>query len=66
MELVRIEEVPRGEFFWPLRAGNPTNKVYVRGDFCRAEKKYIGEDFDDISRERLFKKGTLVAIGRTF
>ena len=65
-EIVKIEEVTKGNFFKRLRKGEPSSKVYVKGGFDRFEKKYIGEDWDDISREIYLKKGTLVAVGFEF
>tara|TARA_R110001632_G_scaffold229359_1_gene365397 strand:+ start:198 stop:467 length:270 start_codon:yes stop_codon:yes gene_type:complete len=65
-QIVKIEEVKKGDFFKRLRKGEPSSKVYAKGGFDRFEKKYIGEDWDDISREIYLKKGTLVAVGFDF
>ena len=65
-QIVKIEEVTKGDFFKRLRKGEPSSKVYIKGGFDRFEKKYIGEDWDDISREIYLKKGSLVSVGFTF
>ena len=64
-KFIKIEDVKKGDFFKRLRKG-VSSKVFVKGGFDRFEKKYIGEDWDDISREIYLKKGTLVAVGFDF
>ena len=65
-QIVKIEDVEKGDFFKRMSAGKPAKKVYLKTKFDRSEKKYIGEDWDDISREIYLKKGTLVAVGFDF
>lgn len=63
MHQVNIEDVPRGEFF---RRKPDARKTYTRGDYCRFERKYIGDDWDDISRCIYLKKGAQVWVGFDF
>ena len=47
-QIVKIEDVKKGDFFKRMSAGKPAKKVYLKTKFDRFEKKYIGEDWDDI------------------
>ena len=59
----KIEDLKKGEFF---KRKPDANKTFTREEYCRYEKKYVGGDWDDISRECYFKKGTKVWVGFTF
>ena len=61
-ELVRIEDVKKGDFF-RLPKGKET---YQKDSYCRINKKYVGQAWSDISKWTLKKKGTLVLIGFEF
>ena len=55
--MTNIEHLNMGQFF---KRKADAKKVYVYTRYCRFEKKYIGNDWDDISRDMGFKKGTKV------
>jgi hypothetical protein len=53
----KVENIKKGE----LIKRTPTAKTaYLRGDFCRVNKKYILTDYNDISRSIYVKKGTIL------
>ena len=53
---IEIEKLAKGEYF--RMPGK--QKVYIRKDYCRYNKKYEGQSFDDISAFKHLKKGTMV------
>ena len=55
--MVNIEHLNMGQFF---KRKPDAKKVYVYNGYCRFDKKYIGNDWDDISKDMTFKKGTKV------
>ncbi len=63
MESAKIEDVKRGDF---IRRKPDSHKTYTRDRYCRFEKKYICGDWEDINREILLKRGTVVYIGFEF
>ena len=60
---VAIEDVKIGDFF---KRKADAKKVYRRAAYCKFAKRYIGDDWDDISRNCEVKKGTMVFIGFDF
>lgn len=62
-QAMKLSDLKRGEFF---RRKPDAQKTYRRGVYDRFEKKYSGEDWDDISREILLKGSTLVYVGFDF
>lgn len=63
LNTVQLKDLPRGEFF--KRKPN-ANKVYVRGEYFRPERKYSCDDWDDISRDILLRGSTIVYTEFTF
>lgn len=63
MEKVAIENVKKGDF---VRRKADAKGTFTAGGYCRCEKKYILNDWDDISRSVYAKKGTIVFIGFNF
>jgi len=63
MEQVAIENVKIGDFF---KRKADAKKTYKRAAYCKFAKRYIGDDWDDISRCVEIKRGTLVFIGFDF
>ena len=62
-----LKELKNGEWFTLKPIKNPTDKqVFIRGDYCREEKKYCCGRFDDISYSRLLKGTTAVYTDFTF
>ena len=54
---IQLKDLPRGEFF--KRKPN-ANKVYVRGEYYRPERKFACDDWNDISRDILLRGSTIV------
>ncbi len=53
----QVQNIKKGE----LVKRTPTaKKLYLRGDYCREAKKYLLTDYDDISRDILVKKATIL------
>lgn len=55
-KLVPIEKIKKGEFF-RLKGGK---QVYTAEGYCRLNKKYCGQSYDDISKFTYKRKGILV------
>ena len=66
MERVQIKTIKKGEFFKREIKGQPTERVYIRGDYDRATKTYNAYAFDDINAEIFIKADKYVYIGFTF
>jgi hypothetical protein len=58
--LYKLSDLKHGEFF-KLKKGS--GKVYRKGDYDRAERMYVCEDEDDISRAILVPGDRLVHVG---
>jgi hypothetical protein len=58
-----IEKVKKGDYF---KKRATANKVWRKSGYCRYERKYTGDDMDDISNECYLKKGTLVYVDFTY
>ena len=63
MRMIEIEKVKKGEF---LKRKPNAKKTYVRGNYDFSYSRYRIDDCDDISRDMLLPKGTLVWVGFTF
>ena len=63
MRMIEIENVKKGDF---LKRKPDAKKTYTRGDYDRMHGRYRVNDWDDISRDMLLPKGTLVWVGVTF
>ena len=61
-QIVAIEQVKKGDFFRLLKG----KEVYLKEEYCRMNKKYVGQAWSDISKWTYKKKGTLVVIGFDF
>ena len=59
----QIKDIPNGELF---KRKEGAKRVYIRGMYCRQEKRYSCTPWDDASGELLLKGGTVVFIGFTF
>ena len=53
MEKIKIENVKKGDF---VRRKPDAKKVFRAGGYCKFERKYILDDYDDISRCISIKK----------
>lgn len=56
----KLSDLKKGEFF---KRKADARKVYRKGDYDRAERKFSCMDEDDISREILLKGDTMVYVG---
>jgi len=67
MEKKTIRDLKPGEWFTLKEIEEPRpGQVWVRGAYCREEKKYCCYNWADICRERLLKGSTAVFTGFTF
>ena len=55
-----VKELKKGELF------RVKNTTYIRGNFCRENKKYSCTNYNDICNERFFSGNKLVDINFTF
>lgn len=62
----QIKNLKKGEFFKRIIKGQPTERVYIRGDYDRATKTYSAIAYDDINQEIFIKADKLVFIDFTF
>lgn len=64
---IRIKDLKNGEYFTRKPIEYPTEKqVYVRGGYCRSDKKYYCFKWWDVCEEHPFKGETVVYTGFTF
>jgi len=63
MQAIQLKDVKSGDF---IKRKPDAKKVFTKGDYDRAEKKYWCDDWDDISRGLLLKGTTVVYIGFDF
>ena len=61
MKTTEIKNLKKGEFFKRLIKGQPTERVYIKGDYDRATKTYSATAYDDINQEIFIKANKLVA-----
>lgn len=64
----RLKDLKRGEFFTLKDYGDDPDpeRVYVRGEYDRAERKYEVTKFNDFCDWRMMKGDRLVYTGFTF
>lgn len=63
MQQERINTVRKGDF---VKRTETAKTVYIKGDYCRATKRYSLIDTEDISREVFVRAGALVYVGFTY
>lgn len=63
MQVVMVRNIAKGEF---VKRKADSKKVYVRGDYCRASKAYVLQDWNDISRAIYVKASKPLFIGFDF
>lgn len=63
MQAIELRKVPKGEF---IKRKPDAKKVFIRGEYDRAYKKFRCDDWDDISRDIMLKGTTIVYIGFDF
>ena len=63
MQVVTAKNIAKGDF---VKRKADSKKVYVRGDYCRASKAYVLQDWNDISRAIYVKASKPLYIGFDF
>lgn len=63
MQVVMARNVTKGEF---VKRKADSKKVYVKGDYCRASKAYVLQDWSDINRQIYIKASKPLVIGFDF
>ena len=63
MQIVMARNVTKGEF---VKRKADSKKVYVKGDYCRASKAYVLQDWNDINRQIYIKASKPLVIGFDF
>lgn len=58
----KIETLKKGELVHKLIKGQPSKKLYQVAGYCRFNKAYQLDHYDDISAASYLKKGKLVAL----
>jgi hypothetical protein len=67
LEVVTVRELKPGEFFTLHAYTDPdAERVYIRGEYDRSERRYICGKFSGIGAGRYFKPGAEVITGFTF
>lgn len=63
MQSILLKDVKKGEF---IKRKPDAKKVYTRGEYDRAEKRFTCDDWDDISRAVYLKGNTPVFVDFDF
>lgn len=64
---MKIKDIKKGDFFTLKAISEPKeSQVYIRGEYCREEKKYNCCKFNDVNNERLFNGNKEVYIDMIF
>lgn len=63
MEMVNVRKIKKGEF---VKRKADALKTYIRGDYCRIQKKFSLTDVDDHCREIFVKPTADLFVGFTF
>ena len=65
-QVAKLKDLKKGEFFQRMRNGKPSQKVYTKGAWEIAEKKFWCDSEEDISEGIFLKSNTLVFVGFTY
>lgn len=63
MEKQNVKSIKKGEY---VKRKADANRVWVRGDYCRSQKKFSLIAFDDANREMFVKPTTELFVGFDF
>lgn len=64
---VRVRDLKRGDFFTVTPCAFPAdNRVYIRGEYDKSERRYYCEKFADFCNGREFNGEKVVYTGFTF
>lgn len=67
MQAIKLKDLKKGEWFTRKEIEHPNDsQVFIRGDYCREDKKYYNQRYSDINSEIALKGDTVVYIGFTF
>lgn len=66
MEQTQIKNLKKGEYIKRSIKGQPSERVYIKGDYDRATKSYSCIAFNDINQEIFIKADKMVFYGFTF
>lgn len=53
-----LKNIKKGDFFRVIRGGKIGKATYIKGDFDRAEKKYLCTDYEDAGSEGKYFKAS--------
>lgn len=60
---VKVKDLKKGEYFI---LSNKAKTVYEKGEYDRSDKRYVCDDYSDISKAKFLKGDKIVLIGFTF
>jgi len=63
LQAVQLKDVKKGEY---IKRKPDAKKVFTKGEYCRFDKKYSCDDWEDISRCIMLKGSTIVYVGFDF
>ena len=63
---MQLKDLKKGELFRLVTKKGVGTKVYVRDEYCRAERKYYAVDYMDICNCRLLKPTQEVVVDFEF
>ncbi len=63
LQAVQLKDVKKGDY---IKRKPDAKKVFTKGEYCRFDKKYSCDDWEDISRCIMLKGSTIVYIGFDF
>lgn len=64
---MELRQVKKGEFFYVVRNGVIGTKIYIKGEYDRAEKKFLCTDYFDAGSEgKYFKPSHQVEVDFEF
>lgn len=66
MEKAKIKDLKKGEYIKRSIKRQPSNEIYIKGDYDRATKSYSCIAFYDINKEIFIKADKEVFYGFTF
>ena len=63
MQAIKLRDVKPGDY---VKRKADAKAVYIKGDYCRTDKRYALQSWDDHCREVRLKADTVVFIGFEF
>ena len=56
---INIEDVKKDDILYKTMT---SKKLFMKGDYCRVERKYYADEYEDINSGAYFKKGKIVYV----